>query len=149
MRRIKISRLSLKNKRINTSRFTMYKPSSKLYNLMWELHKYDDDFFPSVPHGHIGKYKLDVMNGNVYQASTKQLVGHATKKELRILQTNGKFQEFALAHIQWYMQKYPQVPIEIPLWLQGKNAIKSHTNSKQEEIDILCFAMKIVMTEAE
>lgn len=47
-------------------RITMLRPKLPIKNMYWEFHKNDDDYWPSVPHGHSldGNYKLEIWSGN-------------------------------------------------------------------------------------
>ena len=49
--------------------FMMYKARLKSKNLIWEIHKYDADPFPSNPHAHEldNNIKLDLSNGKCYK----------------------------------------------------------------------------------
>lgn len=70
----------------------------------WEFHQYDDDFFPSIPHGHWnGKSqpKLDPYLGWVYKGS-KQL-RRESKKSIIYLWNDARFREFARNAIGYYL----------------------------------------------
>lgn len=55
-------------------RITMLRPKLPIKNMYWEFHKNDDDYWPSVPHGHSldGNYKLEIWSGNIYKTGTRQ-----------------------------------------------------------------------------
>lgn len=70
----------------------------------WEFHQYDDDFFPSVPHGHWnGKHqpKLDPYQGWVYMGSKQQR--REPKKNIIYLWNDRQYREFARAAIDYYL----------------------------------------------
>lgn len=98
----------------------IYKPPFKIYDLTWEFHKGDVDFFPSVPHGHSGKYKLDVVNGDVYEKDKKQPIGKIKEKEFDKLKKDKRFIEFAKEVIKWYKKEYPERNIKTPDWVTDK-----------------------------
>lgn len=140
---------NLKRKRLvkisKVPSYTMYRPKEKLYNCIWTFHKYDEDFMPSVPHGHSGGYKLDVNDGAVYSGTSNKAIGYATKKELRRLQNNKDFQCFALEHIAWYKKTFPSVPVGNPAWLNGKVARHTFAQGKMVSNDTISFTVKIVL----
>ena len=74
---------------------TLYRPKIQIFRILWEFHAYDDDPFPSEPHGHslnpYHKYKLDVYSGKVYDFNRQ--VGKASKKDLERLFEDRKFQQ--------------------------------------------------------
>lgn len=53
---------------------------------IWEFHKTDCDPWPSTPHGHFGKEKLDPFTGKIYDIITKQHVANLSKSRLKQLQ---------------------------------------------------------------
>lgn len=70
----------------------------------WEFHQYDDDFFPSIPHGHwLGKKqpKLDPYEGWVYQGSKQ--VRREPRKNVIALWNDRQFRTFAKMAIQYYL----------------------------------------------
>ena len=74
----------------------------------WEFHQYDDDFFPSVPHGHWnGRHqpKLDPYQGWVYKGSKQQW--REPRKNIVSLWNERQFREFALVAIDYYRTHYP------------------------------------------
>lgn len=60
----------------------LYEKQIKVKGQKWELHKNDDDPFPSNPHAHNYEtgLKLDLSNGNLYKK--KKLVDSVTRKVL-------------------------------------------------------------------
>lgn len=74
-----------------------YRPEIKIYKLKWEFHQYDDDPWPSVPHGHAleADYVLQLWSGNVYHKITRRYIGRASKKEIsklkKILNYKGSY----------------------------------------------------------
>lgn len=70
----------------------------------WKFHQYDDDFFPSVPHGHWnGKNnpKLDPYQGWVYKGSKQKW--REPKKNIISLWNDRQFRDFARAAIDYYL----------------------------------------------
>lgn len=124
--------------------YTMFSPKERLYNCVWTFHKYDEDFLPSVPHGHSGEYKLDVNNGNVYNKSSDKAVGHATKKELDRLHRNKDFQQFTKEHIAWYKETFPSVPVQEPAWLH-KDTKNTYGSKVSKTNDVIRITLKIVI----
>lgn len=78
----------------------VYKPNYQLCKMKWEFHQYDDDPFPSIPHGHCGQFKLDTVNGYVYRGKTK--VGELKQRELDRLNNDKKFIELKEKAIEYY-----------------------------------------------
>lgn len=74
----------------------------------WEFHQYDDDFFPSVPHGHWnGKSqpKLDPYQGWTYHGSEQKR--REPKKNIVALWNDRQFREFAEIAIEYYLTHHP------------------------------------------
>ena len=74
----------------------------------WEFHQYDDDYFPSVPHGHWNgrkQPKLDPYQGWVYQGSKQQR--REPKKNIIALWNDRQFREFTQAAIDYYLDHHP------------------------------------------
>ena len=84
-----------------------YKPPYQLRRMTWEFHAYDKDFSPSVPHGHSGKYKLDVITGAVVDTTTGLIVAFLDKKEMERLLKDRKFQSLAITARQFYLENNP------------------------------------------
>ena len=63
-------------------RIIMLRPKLPIKNMYWEFHKNDDDYWPSVPHGHSldGNYKLEIWSGNIYNLHTGKLEYKAKQK---------------------------------------------------------------------
>lgn len=66
-------------------RIIMLRPKLPIKNMYWEFHKNDDDYWPSVPHGHSldGNYKLEIWSGNIYNLHTGKLEYKAKQKEMK------------------------------------------------------------------
>ena len=140
MRKYTMKAISKKKRYAKISKlpsYTMYRLKEKLYNCVWTFHKYDEDFMPSVPHGHSGGYKLDVYDGAVYSGASSKAVGYATKKELKRLQNNKDFRRFALEHIAWYKETFPSVPVSVPAWLNGEAARHAFGHGKMPSNDTI------------
>lgn len=74
----------------------------------WEFHQYDDDYHPSIPHGHWhGKPrpKLDPYQGWVY-AGTAQVRREPRSKVIAIW-NDPRFREFARTAVQFYIDHHP------------------------------------------
>lgn len=74
----------------------------------WFFHKGDDDFFPSIPHGHAisgRRRKLDAYRGWVYQKDTQ--VGREPRGKIVALWNDETFRAFASAAITNYALKFP------------------------------------------
>ena len=69
----------------------------------WVFHQYDDDPFPSIPHGHSKSKttrKLDVYQGWVYQGARQ--IERLDRKTIIILWNDEKFRKFAYTAIYYY-----------------------------------------------
>lgn len=74
----------------------------------WLFHKGDDDFFPSIPHGHVisgRQRKLDAYRGWIYQKDTQ--VDREPRGKIVALWNDEKFRAFASAAITNYALKFP------------------------------------------
>lgn len=74
----------------------------------WHFHQYDDDFFPSIPHGHWENKKqpkLDSYLGWVYGGSKQ--IRRESRSLISKLWNDDKFRFFATVAIDYYMTKYP------------------------------------------
>lgn len=74
----------------------------------WRFNQYDDDFFPSIPHGHWeGKKsrKLDSYLGWVYERS-KQISRERRSMIVKLWNDDG-FRRFASTAIDYYLNQYP------------------------------------------
>ena len=74
----------------------------------WEFHQYDDDYFPSIPHGHWNNRnqpKLDPYQGWVYQGSKQQR--REPKKNIIALWNDRQFREFTQVAIDYYLTHHP------------------------------------------
>ena len=96
-----------------------YCPRITIYRMIWSFNKYDDDDWPSVPHGHSQdkKYKLNVWTGEVFDRITKKTIGKASKKELSMLHGDSQFKRFAKETIQWHHKEHPEHQFSVPEWL--------------------------------
>lgn len=91
----------------------MLRPKLPIKNMYWEFHKNDDDYWPSVPHGHSldGNYKLEIWSGNIYNIHTGKLEYKAKKKEMQKLQQYDNFQEFVSECREEYVKRNPSIRI--------------------------------------
>jgi hypothetical protein len=75
----------------------------------WEFHQADDDFFPSIPHGHhLGRKqtKLDVYLGWIYNKDKQ--TGREDRDSIVSLWNNRSFRDFARIAIDYYLDHYPR-----------------------------------------
>ncbi len=79
-----------------------YKPQYQLKRMNWEFHAYDNDFSPSVPHGHSGRYKLNVDTGAIIDSTTGLIVGFLRKKEMKRLLNDESFKRLAISAREYY-----------------------------------------------
>ena len=74
----------------------------------WEFHQADDDFFPSIPHGHHRgrkQPKLDPYQGWIYRGTEQ--VKRAPRESIILLWNDYKFRKFAAAAIDYYLSEHP------------------------------------------
>jgi hypothetical protein len=73
-----------------------YKVRIKSKGLIWVIHKYDADPFPSNPHAHLvdSGIKLDLSNGNCYKK--KELLHTLKQKDLLFIRQEAKKKDFEL-----------------------------------------------------
>lgn len=86
----------------------------------WEFHQADQDFFPSIPHGHWRsdqKKKLHAYRGWMYQGDTQ--IDREPRWKIVALWNDEKFRSFASAAIQYYLNTFPRYrwPVPYPLRL--------------------------------
>lgn len=79
----------------------------------WVFHPFDDDFFPSIPHGHLHKKrwgKLDAYLGWVYEdPSNRSRQSHRVKRDSIIsLWNNDAFRDIASDAINYHLNKFPK-----------------------------------------
>jgi hypothetical protein len=75
----------------------------------WDFHQYDDDFFPSIPHGHLRQdrmKKLDVYRGWIYRDDRQ--VGREPRWKIVALWNDEKFRTFASVAVQYYLITFPR-----------------------------------------
>ncbi len=84
-----------------------YKLPYQLKQMNWEFHVYDSDFSPSVPHGHCGKYRLDVITGAIIDSVTGIIVKYLNKKDIERLLSDRKFQKLAVKAREYYLSQNP------------------------------------------
>ena len=73
-----------------------YKVRIKSKGLIWVIHKYDADPFPSNPHAHLvdSGIKLDLSNGNCYKK--RDLLYKLKQKDLLYIRQEAKKKDFEL-----------------------------------------------------
>lgn len=87
----------------------------------WEFYQYDDDPYPSVPHGHKksnSRWKLDAYQGWVYER-TRQ-AHREPRWKIVALWNDRDFRRFALTAITYHLEHYPHHndwPVANPLRL--------------------------------
>ena len=94
-------------------RTTLLAPKLKVKGMLWEFHKGDDDFSPSVPHGHSqdGKFKLQLWTGNIFNVSTGKLEYRAKRKDMTALYNHPGFLEFVKECRTDYASRHPSVTL--------------------------------------
>ena len=129
---------------LNVPESTLYKPRYKILDMTWEFHKGDEDFFPSVPHGHSDKYKLNTVNGEVYDIKAKIIVGKIKDEEFKKLKKDRKFIEYAKEQIEWYRKQYPDREIKTPDWINDANttsvSMSYYKPQFKSDIKMMAFA---------
>ena len=77
-----------------------YKVRIKSKGLIWIIHKYDADPFPSNPHAHLieSGIKLDLSNGNCF--NKKELVYTLKEKDLLFIRQKAEEKKFELPKIE-------------------------------------------------
>lgn len=77
----------------------------------WEFHPYDDDFFPSVPHGHLQKnktIKLDSYLGYTFDTSKDNCrLKRESRKFIILLWNDDKFRDMARNSVEYYIVHHP------------------------------------------
>jgi hypothetical protein len=93
--------------------------------MTWEFHAFDKDFSPSVPHGHSGKYRLDVITGAVIDKTTGMIVAFLDSKEMERLLKDKMFQLLAKKARQYYLENNPGKSLPEIEFIEGINITKS------------------------
>lgn len=92
---------------------TKYVPRTKFGKVTWVFNSQDDDYWPSIPHGHSIDYKeplkMDTFTGDIYNKNTKQKVGRVKEKELRMLLRDRKFRDMEQKANLYYEDKFPDI----------------------------------------
>ena len=99
----------LNGKRSKRIRFIRFRPKVSIKKMYWEFHKGDEDYNPSVPHGHAldGKYKLELWSGKIYEIATGEVYAVAKAKDMRKLYVYDGFQEFVDMCRNTYIEHHP------------------------------------------
>lgn len=81
-------------------------PKIKAYRRLWTFNPFDDDPFPSIPHGHSedNRLKLNVYTGEVIDHNGS-IVGKASKKELKALFKDDQFKALVKKAKEYHKQK--------------------------------------------
>lgn len=89
-----------------------YKPRKKYANILWFFNPQDNDFWPSIPHGHSGDakypFKLDIFSGKVFD-KMNTIVATVRMKELVELHNDPGFIEVDKKADQYYRENFPEV----------------------------------------
>ncbi len=88
--------------------FILFYPAGGTGLSDWEFHLYDNDFFPSVPHGHhLGKAqpKLDPYQGWTYRYSEQ--LEKVPKKKVIALWNDAAFRSAASRAIDYFLEHHP------------------------------------------
>lgn len=87
---------------------------------VWKFRINDDDFFPSIPHGHLkGKnnVKLDSYRGFTYDTLNKnRALNRETRNYIINLWNEDKFRAFAIRAIDYYSSNYPGFNWRVLKW---------------------------------
>ena len=77
----------------------------------WLFHQSDDDFFPSVPHGHLKtkpQVKLDAYRGYTYDTGKgNQALARERRDFIVGLWRDAKFRVFALRALDYFIERHP------------------------------------------
>ena len=75
----------MRNYKKTKFKYTLLFPKVRVKGMSWVFHKGDDDYRPSVPHGHStdNLYRLQLWTGNIYEAQTGKLKYKAKKKDIK------------------------------------------------------------------
>ena len=80
---------------MNRRRFRIYRPPYSLKRILWEFHRYDDDPFPSKPHGHglssNRHLKLNIHTREIHNSATGAIEGRISKKDYQRLWNDSRF----------------------------------------------------------
>ena len=98
--------------------YTNLRPKVAVKKMYWEFHKGDDDYYPSVPHGHSldgksldGKYKLKLWTGEIIEVSTGKHVMTAKKRDMQALYNYPGFKEFVEECRKEYTSRNPGIAL--------------------------------------
>lgn len=106
-----------------------YRPEYQLKRMYWEFHAHDPDFLPSVPHGHSGKYKLNVITGEIIDTETGHVVAKLDKKDKNRLYKDKKFQSFARVARLYYLENNPGTTLpELDFLTTTSNVLSRHSS---------------------
>lgn len=103
-------RLSLQH-RANIPEYIKLRPGVSIKGMYWEFHKGDNDYNPSVPHGHSlnGLYKLQLWSGNIYEIRSGKLKYKAKKKDMNALYNYPGFLDFVEECRKEYTVRNPAI----------------------------------------
>ena len=76
----------------------LYRPEIKIYDHRFEIHKTDVDVWPSYPHMHSieDNLVLDIYSGKVYRKITREHIGYAMEKDMKVLWNDKKFLDLVI-----------------------------------------------------
>ena len=95
----------------------LYRPKEQYYNMFFEFNPFDDDNFPSVPHGdaYNHHYKLDLKTGDVWEGR-RRIVGHLKKKEFDRLKRDARLREIVASAQEYYREHHPTTAFDPIPW---------------------------------
>ena len=101
----------------------LYRPSIKISNYNFEIHKTDVDPWPSFPHMHAVEEKLvlNIYTGEVYRKITRDCIGEARDKDMIKLWNDTKFLNIVIEERKnkpINVKELSKIPIE---WLNEEN----------------------------
>ncbi len=104
----------------------------------WELHLYDEDPFPSIPHLHSvedSRYKIDIYTGDVFYKTI--LNSQLKKKELKKIWECDKIYKDIIRAREHYKQQYPNCKLpNLPVFLEEFDSYKSCVSYNRKEIEL-------------
>ena len=91
----------------------LFSPKLQIKKMHWIFHKGDNDYNPSVPHGHSkdNRFKLELWTGAVYNTLTNKKCGRASVKEMSELYNYPGFVEFVEECRREYISRNPGIHI--------------------------------------
>lgn len=115
-----------------------YLPKEKYYSMPFEFNPYDDDDFPSVPHGDSlnHHYKIDLRNGDVYEGRGRK-IGRLKKSEFERLKRDTKIRKIIARAQAYYREHHPEVTFDPIPWCPQQGATCSIRHKAIKAVYIL------------